>query len=251
MADIRKIVTGDILTDSFAAGIARTYNVKNSKVVTLPSGQTCALADVSELDPTHYVDPLTSSTFHFDHLSLTSTASDVKLAVDASKETTKAVLQTALSKYLETYFISDPSAASVYVKDDKFVLVLTGEKTNLKNFWSGRWNSSWTLSISGSKASLEGTIKVYVHYFEDGNLQLVTSYAHGPFELSFSSDALLASQVVEKIKEQENAAQTKLDEMYNDMNNETFKAMRRVMPVTRTKMDWNINAVRMVRQVRK
>jgi hypothetical protein len=39
--------------------------------------------------------------------------------------------------------------------------------------------------------------------------------------------------------------------MYSEMQSETLRAMRRVMPITRTKMEWNINAVRMVRQVRK
>jgi hypothetical protein len=39
--------------------------------------------------------------------------------------------------------------------------------------------------------------------------------------------------------------------MYSNMAEETFRAMRRIMPVKRTKMEWNINSVRMNRQVRK
>lgn len=39
--------------------------------------------------------------------------------------------------------------------------------------------------------------------------------------------------------------------MYTNMNQETFRSMRRLMPITRTKMEWNVNAVRMVKQVRK
>ena len=39
--------------------------------------------------------------------------------------------------------------------------------------------------------------------------------------------------------------------MYTNMGEETFKAMRRIMPITLTKMDWNLNAVRMVHQIRK
>ena len=45
--------------------------------------------------------------------------------------------------------------------------------------------------------------------------------------------------------------QSGLEEMYTTMNNETLRSMRRIMPITRTKMEWNVNAVRMVKQVRK
>ena len=39
--------------------------------------------------------------------------------------------------------------------------------------------------------------------------------------------------------------------MYANMNEETFKAMRRIMPISKTKMEWNVNSVRMAHQIRK
>lgn len=42
-----------------------------------------------------------------------------------------------------------------------------------------------------------------------------------------------------------------LDSMFGSLNDETLRAMRRTMTVQRTKMEWNVNAVRMIRQVRK
>jgi capping protein alpha len=53
------------------------------------------------------------------------------------------------------------------------------------------------------------------------------------------------------LKAAEGELQTALEEMYASMNEETFRAMRRIMPVKRTKMEWNVNAVRMNKQVRK
>jgi hypothetical protein len=38
-ADVRKIIPADILPDSLASGIARVANLKNSKVVTSPTGK--------------------------------------------------------------------------------------------------------------------------------------------------------------------------------------------------------------------
>jgi len=42
-----------------------------------------------------------------------------------------------------------------------------------------------------------------------------------------------------KISEQESATQDGLERLYSNMTDETFKDMRRVLPVTRTKFDWS------------
>lgn len=117
-----------------------------------------------------------------------------------------------------------------------------------------------------------------MHYFEDGNLQLQTSKSI-PQEIikcSPLSDAELVGQVVLFIQvgvcfscymivegividaclmppsqSEETSLQNSLDDMYTNMNQETFRSMRRLMPITRTKMEWNVNSVRMVKQVRK
>ena len=39
--------------------------------------------------------------------------------------------------------------------------------------------------------------------------------------------------------------------MYDNMTNETFKAMRRIMPISRTKMKWNINEIALNKNLRK
>lgn len=69
--------------------------------------------------------------------------------------------------------------------------------------------------------------------------------------ISYKSDEQLAQQCISQISQYESGLQGGLEELYMSMSNETFRAMRRIMPISRTKMDWNINAVRMVRQVRK
>lgn len=59
------------------------------------------------------------------------------------------------------------------------------------------------------------------------------------------------NEVIEFIKNKEIELQTILEEVYVNMNTETFRSMRRTMAVTRNKMDWNLNSVRMIKQVRK
>lgn len=251
---MRKVVADGVLTDSIAASIARTYNLRNCKIVVTPDGNTSPLSDILELDPTHYVDPFSGSTYSLDHLSISTSASDVKRPTDDTRNEIKDALQPELKKYIQSFYVSDPSAAMAYAKDKKVLVVLAGEKVNLRNFWSGKWNSTWTVSFDAdNKASISGEVKVHVHYFEDGNLQLATSKRCDSVVLTSASPstAQVVSKVIDHIKQFEISLQSGLEEMYNAMNNETFKSMRRVMPITREKMAWNINAVRMVRQVRK
>ena len=61
-------------------------------------------------------------------------------------------------------------------------------------------------------------------------------------EASVSGD--LASAVRDFIAGEEKTLQEGLELMYANMTDETFKAMRRVMPVHRNKMTWNINEVK-------
>lgn len=59
------------------------------------------------------------------------------------------------------------------------------------------------------------------------------------------------TEVLDAIKRAENELQAALEDMYQNMNEETLRDMRRIMTVSRTKMDWNVNAQRMVRTLRK
>lgn len=79
---------------------------------------------------------------------------------DDSQEETRSVLQTAVSNYVATSYPSKNAAAAVYYKDGKFQVLITGEVSNLKNYWSGRWNSTWSLTLNGSEATVSGEVKV-------------------------------------------------------------------------------------------
>lgn len=252
LKDVRKLLPDDLLGDPLATGMARAYNTKNCKVVDAPSGSKVVINAAAEIDPTHYFDSKSGSVFAFDHLNLTSTEdTTTESNQDMSKEEERLALQSELDKYMSGRYLPENSAAGAFCRDGNISISVVGEKPNLRNFWSGRWMSNWNVVLSPGEATVTGAIKVHAHYFEDGNVQLQSSKEIGKIVLPYTDASELATQVVGHIESSETDLQKGFEEMYGNMNEETFRAMRRIMPVKRTKMEWNVNSVRMNKQVRK
>lgn len=252
LTDVKHILPEGLLTDPLAAGIARAYNIKNGRVVTAPSGSKVVVCKAGEIDATHYIDSKTGTAFGLDHMTMTTAPAEISSNADEVHDSVRRFIQTAIDQYVGTKFVAEQSSGGVFVKDGKIVIVIVGERPNLRNFWSGRWASNWSVSLDGGNvASVTGDIKVHAHYFEDGNVQLQSHKAVPKSEIRYTGDSHLAAQIVAHIKATETSLQSGLEEMYGSMDEETFRAMRRTMPITRTKMDWNLNAVRMTRQIQR
>lgn len=190
------MVSAALLTDALVSGIARVSNLKNSKVVISPLGNKewfltrilfayllnfcfqVVLCQAAEIDSSHYFDPTNGSVFLVDHLTLvllnaqlcdqvltlfnqvTSVNDLIESVIEDKNNELRKALQSSISSYVDSAYQSELSAGGVYAKDGKFNIVVTGEKNNLKNFWSGKWNSSWALSVVGQTAKISGDIKV-------------------------------------------------------------------------------------------
>jgi capping protein alpha len=114
-----------------------------------------------EIDTIHYFDPTDGTTFSLNHLNLTTADESVESNQDSSLESFRAAIQSAVSTYIKTSYSAENSAGSVYAKDGLISVVITGEKANLRNFWSGKWTSTWTISTDESGAHVSGDIKVF------------------------------------------------------------------------------------------
>lgn len=89
-----------------------------------------------------------------------------------------------------------------------------------------------------------------MHYFEDGNVQLVASKP-AELTLEIASQSLsiargesdgqvddIAKAIGVAIKKHEQAYHQNLNDANNELSERAFKAIRRQLPVTKQKLDW-------------
>lgn len=103
-------------------------------------------------------------------------------------------LQSKLNEYISSTFPAELSGCTVFEKDAHIFITISGEKPNLRSYWSGKWNSNWTVQMDTSLIS--GEIKVHAHYYEDGNFQLQTAKKISSEPIDSSSDESFASAIV-------------------------------------------------------
>jgi len=252
--DALALVQDGLVSDSMLAGICRAYNKDALRIVDLEEGRKMVLCDASEIDATTYLDPRTGDSYSVDHATLAAT----KLESEGSPPTAASALgeertaiEAAVSEYVAAQYAGNACAGTFADDTDAIKVVVSGEKLNLRNYWSGNWRSTWTVEVRGTEAFVSGNMKVRAHYFEDGNVQLQTSKDVPPTTASFADASQIGPAVADIIQQAESELQQGLEDMYSNMSHETFKAMRRVMPITRTKMKWNIHEIALNRNLRK
>lgn len=124
------------------------------------------------------------------------------------------------------------------------------ERIDVKNCYAGLWRGDWQINVlSDTDATLQGSILIHVYCHEASNVQLKTKklYDHVQIRCS-SSSANLAKAIQAKIATLESDVAAELNEMYTTMDDK-LKALRRVLPVTRTRLEWNVLAHRMVKKL--
>lgn len=59
-----------------------------------------------------------------------------------------------------------------------------------------------------------------------------------PSTISTANASASASKIIAIVETEETRYQTSLNEAYQDMGDKTFKGLRRALPMTRAKLDW-------------
>jgi len=117
-------------------------------------------------------------------------------------------------------------------------LHIVGNKYNLRNFWAGRWRSTYVVDVN-AQSFLQATIQIQSHYFENGNVQMHVACQPDLPTLAADTNEDLPEAILSAIHAYEQAYQDRLCETTNLLRDGSFKALRRTLPITRQKIDWD------------
>ncbi|KJE93269.1 F-actin capping protein beta subunit [Capsaspora owczarzaki ATCC 30864] len=238
--DVRVLLSNDDLLKRGAANAFSQYNKDQFTPVDVPgASHKTLITKHNEVQEGTFFDPRSGQTFSFDHLRRE--ADNAQPGQKDAAETLRNAIDNAIRKYTENHYPDGVSAVFASTSGGQVTLAICIEdhKFNPNNFWNGRWRSEWTATFasSGGPATLNGALKVQVHYYEDGNVQLQTNKdVSEPITIGNPESA--ASAIIAVIEKAENEYQTAISENYSVMSDTTFKALRRVLPVTRSKIEW-------------
>jgi capping protein alpha len=98
---------------------------------------------------------------------------------------------------------------------------------------NGRYRAIYNIPVS-SPTTISGTIHVDVHYYEDGNVSLSTTKQ---ISISLPSTSP-AETVIQRIATAERDYQEELNRAFSRMAEGAFKSLRRQLPITRQKIEW-------------
>ncbi|GBC09088.1 hypothetical protein RclHR1_00860026 [Rhizophagus clarus] len=240
--DIRVLTADDPALQTGILNALREYNTEQYITVNLPLQENqenqVLVSKFGQIENENdlYLDPKSHQAFRFDHMIRTVTDVEPR-PPDEKTEPLRSAVENAITNYVEDHF--KDGVSSVYsTENGTITIAIVDNKYNSSNFWNGRWRSTWVVDPETGK--LKGNIKVNVHYYEDGNVQL-DSNKEIEVETSTTTEnpAAAAAAYVRLIGKAENEYQTAVNEAYIELSENTFKSLRRSLPLTRQKLDWD------------
>ncbi|RMZ68731.1 F-actin-capping subunit alpha [Pyrenophora seminiperda CCB06] len=236
LADVTKAIKSILGDDSVANELSpafQKYNEEQFTTTKLPGGATEVLvSEYNALGDGRYYDIDTQSSFDFDHATGKASAVQSYVLESEQGELVKSLNKALTTHASEHYPRCSHGVYPVPSSPSSLAILTVANKYSPTNYWNGRWRSSYVYDTASG--SVTGSIKVDVHYYEDGNVRLLTNK-----DISASVGAGAgATEVMRKIAAEEKKYQEDLNRAFSSLSEGAFKALRRQLPITRQKIEW-------------
>lgn len=220
--DLRKIEEDKFVDAVVEAGF-KNYN-QEQMISVDHAGQQVLISEHGHMDGNVYLDPRGNQALTVNHAQQSVVSAEpTDQCASGANPALMASIDTALQEYVRNAY---PSAASA-VYPSMHICISSGLFAPAK-FWNGRWTSVW--QYQGGK--LSGTVKVRVHYYEKGNVH--KNIVFNAPERAVEEDG---AAIVAAIAEAELAFHRQTTEEAAAIK-ESFKSLRRALPVTKRQIDW-------------
>ncbi|CAB9501998.1 capping protein (actin filament) muscle Z-line, alpha [Seminavis robusta] len=151
-----------------------------------------------------------------------------------------ALLKQELNKYQEGLYsggkdVISRGEISAGSNNDEVVLRTYAERVDEAKSRTGFWSAEWTIKSDASTAEISGKLKICSFSFEGGNFQLRSTREFAPKTV----EGELAPAIMKQIASWENEAFVSLMDSYAQSTH-SLKSIRGILPVTHTRLNWNV-----------
>lgn len=223
----------------------------NADIVELPDSSKFSIISKYNLKGTKFYDSVLKKVYNVQFLKNNAVIDvedyeDEDSATKDEKDLLFELLVDATESYYAEHYPSDKNKSAyeiIKLNNSEYVLIFLNVKYNPSNFINGKWVSVYHYDYS-NHLILKASIYTDVHYFEDGNVRfkrakhLKDLNINGEDNEAKMSDKEAANSLFHKIKTIENEYLFETIKKFNNLNEQTFKNLRRLLPVTREKINW-------------